>query len=359
MGIFTTIRDWLAKDENPFWKWVFCVAVLIVFIIIARLYKKRSVSFITKIVKKLKGTYLEDLLTALSAQISILLLSIGILIALWNLPLADSFMSTLHVILTKAMYILIIGLLGWMCCSCIDNIPLFQFKFLGTAEAVRRLLQKAIKILVIVFVVLAAMEALGLPVTSLITGLGIGGLVISLAAQDTASNIIAGLVILIERPFQIGDWITTSQAEGKVEDITFRSTKIRTLENTLAIVPNSVISAEMVTNGSERKMRMAEFTIGVCYDTPRGSIEKICADFKELLCADEDVVDEGILVRLSAFSSSSIDILVRYYTKTTDPAEFLAVSERINLEIITIMEETGVSFAFPSTTVYFGNGQKK
>ena len=354
-----SLKEWLASSsEHPLWQWIFCAAVLVVFLLFSRWYKKKSVSFLTKVIKKMKGTYWEDLLRVLTKQISILIWAAGIVIALWNMPLGDTIMDPLQAFLKKIMQLLALCLLGWACCSAVDTLPVFQFKFLGAAEAVRRLLNKAIKVLIIIFVVLAVLEAFGLPVTSLITGLGIGGLVISLAAQDTASNLIAGLVILIEHPFAIGDWITTSQAEGFVEDITFRSTKIRTIENTLAIVPNSVISAEMVTNGSKRKKRMSEFTVGVCYDTPREKIEKVCEAFRELLTNDEEI-DEPVVVRLSGFGASSIDILVRYYTKTTDPLEFLKVAERINLEIISIMEENGVDFAFPSTTVYMAGGQEK
>lgn len=360
MGNLISIKEWLAESsEHPLWQWIFCAAVLVVFFLLSRWYKKKSVTFFTKLIKKMRGTYWEDLLRVLTKQITILIWAAGLCIALWNMPLADGIMGPLQTFIKKIMQLLCLCLLGWACCCAVDTVPVFKFKFLGTAEAVRRMLNKAIKVLIIIFVALAVLEAFGLPVASLVTGLGIGGLVISLAAQDTASNLIAGLVILIEHPFAIGDWIVTSQAEGTVEDITFRSTKIRTLENTLAIVPNSVVGAEMVTNGSERKKRMAEFTVGVCYDTSREKIEKVSCAFRELLKNDDEIEDEPIVVRLSGFGASSIDILVRYYTKTTDPLEFLKVTEKINLEIITIMEENGVEFAFPSTTVYMAGSEEK
>lgn len=345
----------MVVSEVSLWQWIFCIALLAAAVVIGLLYKRYSVRAVTKIFKKAKDTFLEDMFAALASQISLFILCLGIFFSVWNMPLGDSFMSTVHTILSKAMLVALIILIAWACCSLIGTVPLFKFKFLGDAEAVRRLLQRALKIVVIIFAALIVMEALGLPVTSLITGLGIGGLVISLAAQDTASNLIAGLVIIIEHPFTIGDWITCSQAEGTVEDITFRSTKIRTLANTLAIVPNSVIGSELVTNGSERKMRMAEFTIGVCYDTPRASIEKVCGDLRDLLENDEDVVGDSVVVRLTGFSASSIDILVRYYTRTTDVGPYMEVVERLNLEIISIMEDNRVEFAFPSTTVYFGS----
>ena len=359
MNIPAFITEWLAVGDYPLFKWIFCVVFLLVFIAFGKFYAKKSVAVILKIFKKAKGTFWEDLFTAISRQVSILILAVGIYVCIWNLPLKASVMSVLHTILAKLMQLLCICLVIWACCALVDTLPVFQFKFLGGSEAVRRLLQRALKVIIFIFGIFAILEAFGLPVASLIAGMGIGGLVISLAAQDTASNLIAGLVIIIEHPFAIGDWIITSQAEGTVEDITFRSTKIRTLENTLAIVPNSVISAEMITNGSERKKRMAEFKVGVCYDTPRERIEAVCASFKELLKNDEGIEDEPIVVRLSGFSDSSIDILIRYYTKTTDPLEFLEVTERIDLEIISIMEENGVEFAFPSTTVYFAGEEAK
>ena len=357
MNIPAFITEWLAVGDYPLFRWIFCVVFLLVFIAFSKFYAKKSVAVILKIFKKAKGTFWEVLFTAISRQVSILILAIGIYVCIWNLPLKASVMSVLHTILAKLMQLLGICLVIWACCAAIDTLPVFQFKFLGSSEGVRRLLQRALKVVVFIFGIFAILEAFGLPVASLIAGMGIGGLVISLAAQDTASNLIAGLVIIIEHPFAIGDWIITSQAEGTVEDITFRSTKIRTLENTLAIVPNSVISAEMITNGSERKKRMEEFKVGVCYDTPRAKIEAVCAAFSQLLKNDEGIEDEPVVVRLSGFSDSSIDILIRYYTKTTDPLEFLEVTERINLEIISVMEENGVEFAFPSTMVYFAKDE--
>ena len=142
------------------------------------------------------------------------------------------------------------------------------------------MLRRSLKVLFVIFAALAMLEALGFPVNSLIAGLGLGGLTVSLAAKDTASNLFSGLVLLVERPFVIGDWVTCAGVEGTVEDITFRSTKIRTLANTLTVIPNSLVSAGFITNSSQRKMRLSEFTLGVCYDTPRAAIERVMADLR-------------------------------------------------------------------------------
>ncbi len=342
--------------DHPLWRWLFCAGVFAVFSLLSWLYRYKAVSVILKFAKRLRGSAWEDLLRALSRPVSSLLFSFGVTLALWYLPLPEGLLSPLRFFLSKALWMVFIALLCWAGCGIVDTVPIFHFGFLGTAEAVRRMLRRSLKVLFVIFAALAMLEALGFPVNSLIAGLGLGGLTVSLAAKDTASNLFSGLVLLVERPFAIGDWVTCAGVEGTVEDITFRSTKIRTLANTLTVIPNSLVSAGFITNSSQRKMRMSEFTLGVCYDTPRGAIEQVMADLREMLTSDADLLPETVVVRLTGFSASSIDIFVRFYTKTTDYGPYLAACERINLEIIDIMAKNGVQFAFPSTTVYFGDG---
>ena len=171
-------------------------------------------------------------------------------------------------------------------------------------------------------------------------------------------NFFAGLVLLVEKPFAIGDWITCAGTEGTVEDISFRSTKIRTMANTLTVVPNTVISAGLIINGSQRTMRMEETTLTICYGTPRAALEQLMNDLRTLLGNDTDLHGELTVVRFAGFSASSMDILVRYYTKTADYNEFLAVRERLNLAILELFARDGVQFAFPSTTVYLEQPSK-
>ena len=337
------------------WQWLICIFIFLFFLALSLLYRYKAVAVILKFAKKLRGTSWESLLHALSRPISVLLLAIGITTALWNLPFSAETMVTLRAFLGKMLRLVSLWLLCWAGFGMVDNVPIFEFRFLGNAEAVRRMLRRTVKVLFVAFGLLAGLESLGFPVNSLIAGLGLGGLTISLAAKDTASNLFSGLVLLVERPFAIGDWVTCAGVEGTVEDITFRSTKVRTLANTLTIIPNSLVSAGFISNSSERKMRMAEFTLGVCYDTPRAALEQVLQDLRALFTGCEDILPDTVVVRLTGFSASSIDIFVRYYTKTTNYGEYLATGEKLNLEIIDIMAKNGVEFAFPSTTVYFGD----
>ena len=127
------------------------------------------------------------------------------------------------------------------------------------------------------------------------------------------------------------------------------------MDNTLSILPNSVVSTGLITNVSNRKMRMGQFTLTVCYETPRKTLELLMHDLRDLLSSDSALHSDKVLVRFVGFSASSMDILVRYFTKSADYNESLAINERLYLSIIDLMERHGVSFAFPSTSVYLQN----
>ena len=215
-------------------------------------------------------------------------------------------------------------------------------------SALRKLYQLSI---VILGVMMIAQES-GLPVTGLLTSAGLVGLTISLAAQDSASNLFSGIMILLERPFRIGDWIVVGDVEGTVEDINFRSTRIRALDNSLYILTNSSVCNTTINNCAERQKRLYRFTLGVTYDTTRPQLEKLMADLTEMLTQSPDVYPESVLVRLTGFGASSIDLLVSAYLRTADTERFLAIQNTLNLNLMDIMVKDKVSFAFPSTSVY-------
>lgn len=130
-------------------------------------------------------------------------------------------------------------------------------------------LKKIVKVLIFTVSGIAILSETGTNVTTIITGIGLGGLTFALAAQDTAQNLFGGMVILFDRPFAVDDWISTPDIEGVVEDITFRSTRIRTFPNALVIVPNSSLVSSPITNWSRMNKRRASFSIGLTYDTPK------------------------------------------------------------------------------------------
>ncbi|MGN0707091.1 MAG: mechanosensitive ion channel family protein [Faecalibacterium sp.] len=217
------------------------------------------------------------------------------------------------------------------------------------------LLVKLYKISVIIVGLFAVAQELGLPIGSIVAGAGLVGLTVSLAAQETASNLFSGLMILLERPFQIGDWIVVNDVEGTVEDINFRSTRVRALDNSIFILTNSQVCSSTINNCTSRTKRLYRFTLGVTYDTTRSQLEQLMADLTHLLKTSPNTYAEGAFVRLNGFGDSSIDLLVSAYLRTTDLLTFLNMQNDLNLDIMDVMEKNGVSFAFPSTSVYIEN----
>lgn len=222
-------------------------------------------------------------------------------------------------------------------------------------QTLNRFLSKLYQALVAIFACITILNDFGFNVTGLITGLGLAGLTVSLAAQDSASNLFSGLIILLERPFVIGDWITIGDVEGTVEDISFRSTKIRALDNSIYVLPNSSVSNATVNNGTSRTKRLFRFTLGVTYSATRPQLEHLIADLDAMLRANPDVYADSVTVKLTGFGSSSIDILISCYIKTAEIGKFLSVQNGLNLDIMDVMAKNGTQFAFPSTSVYLEN----
>ena len=214
------------------------------------------------------------------------------------------------------------------------------------------LLNTTYKVLVIAVGVAAGAQEVGFPIGSIVAGAGLIGLTISLAAQESASNLFSGIVILLDKPFSIGDWITVGNVEGEVIDINFRSTRIRSMDHSVVIITNSQICASTVQNTALRTMRPYKFTLGVTYGTTRAQLEKLMADLQAML-DNSPYTNKGTnIVRLTSFGDSSINILISAYLTTNVYATFLQQQNDLNLNIMDVMQADGVDFAFPSTSVY-------
>jgi len=260
-----------------------------------------------------------------------------------------------HAVRIAFIVLLAWGLLGASKCVELALVGTRSRFDLGAGDTVIRFLERIYKAVILLFAGVLVVTEMGYNVNSLIAGLGLGGLTFALAAQDSASNFFGGLVIIFEKPFELGDWISTASLEGSVEDITFRSTKIRTLANALTVVPNSKLCGEPITNWTRMKMRLAQFTLGLTYGTPKRTVEAVTNRVRAMLENHPGVHSETVQVRLSEFADSSIDIAVQFYTKTTDIVEYRAVKEDVNLRIMDIMAGEGASFAFPSRSIYIEN----
>ena len=222
---------------------------------------------------------------------------------------------------------------------------------LETNQTMGHFFENIFHALVGLFAGIAMLDRLGVPVSGLLTGAGVAGLAVSLAAQSTLNSLIAGITLVLERPFGIGDYIVLGDCEGTVEDISFRSTRIRSPDNVAITIENSKITAEYIQNYDRRQSRLWKFTIGLTYDTPREKIEQLTADLTAMLQAQPDVQPDGVTIALDKFNDYSIDLACRVYITKVNLRDFMQVKNTLNLQILDLMKEEGCEFAFPTTTV--------
>ena len=206
--------------------------------------------------------------------------------------------------------------------------------------------------IVAIFLVLATLE---INLTGLIAGLGLGGVIVTLAAQDTAKNLFGGVVIFIDKPFVVGDWIEMDNYEGTIEDITFRTTRIRTFENALVNIPNAIIADASVTNWSKMEKRRYKTNLCVELNTPLEKLELLKAKIEKMLQERESVFDDSIIVRFDQITDNGINVLIYTYTNSVDYASYLKEVEDINIKIMKILREENVELAYDTKTVYVKN----
>lgn len=214
------------------------------------------------------------------------------------------------------------------------------------------LVSRSLKVLAVVVGALACAEAFNLPITGLLGGLGIGGAALALASKDTISNVFGSLTVLVDRPFEIGDWIVTNDVEGTVEAVGFRSTRVRTFYNSLITLPNSLLTTASVDNMGRRRYRRVKQMIGLQYDTRPEQVEAFCEGIRELLRRHPYTRKDYYHVYLNEFSASSIDILLYAFLECPDWSIELRERHRLMLDIMRLAEQLGCSFAFPTRTLH-------
>lgn len=214
---------------------------------------------------------------------------------------------------------------------------------------------KSIRFFVIIIGFIAVLQEWGYNVSGFLASLGLVGMAFALAAKDTASNLFGSLVIFTDKPFKVGDWIVTPNVEGTIETVGIRSTKVRTFAQALVTVPNGVLANSAILNWSAMGKRRVKMDIGLTYDTPGSTIEKIIEDIKDMLRNHDEIHQETIHIYFSTFGSSSLNIFCYYFTKTTNWGEFMRVREDTYLKIMKIVEANNSSFAFPTQTLHIQN----
>ena len=219
-----------------------------------------------------------------------------------------------------------------------------------TLDAIAKLLR--ISIIIIGFLI--ALQSFGYSISGVLAFGGVGGIAVGFAARDLLANFFGGLMIYMDRPFNVGDWIRSpdKEIEGTVEKIGWRSTTIRTFDKRPLYVPNAVFNNVSVENPSRMSNRRINETIGIRYDD-LSRMEKIINDVRKMLKDHSDIdATKTLIVNFNEFAPSSLDFFVYTFTKTTDWVRYHEIKQDILLKIINIIESNGAECAFPTSTLH-------
>jgi MscS family membrane protein len=215
--------------------------------------------------------------------------------------------------------------------------------------------RRALKVAVMAFGVLFVAQNLDVDITSLLAGLSLGGLAVAFAAKDTVANLFGSVTVLVDKPFQIGDWVHIDGLDGTVVDVGLRSTRIRTFYNSVITVPNSRLVTAAVDNYGAREFRRIKTMISVQYDTPAETIEAFCEGIRELVRRHPYTRKDYYMVYFNEFAASSLDIMLYCFVKTPDWPTELRERHRLLLDVVRLAERLGVEFAFPTQTLHLAS----
>ena len=329
------------------------IIILFIFVFFRSLFSKIIINRIKSLVKKSKNKIDDEVLEAFDGPLRFFPIVIGVYISTQYIELnitLESFADNLNRSLITIQ-------IFWLIYKLIDPLSFLAHR-LGDVLT-NDLIDWGVRILkFLIFVIGAAavLELWGIKVGPILAGLGLLSVAVALGAQDLFKNLISGILILLEKRFQNGDWIKVENiVEGVVEKIGFRSTLIRRFDSSPVMVPNFNFAENAVTNFSNMKSRRIYWTIGLEYRTTHDQLRIIRDQIEEYISSSGDFVkssEQPLFVRLEKFSDSSIDILIYCFATTTVWGEWLKIKEELALKIKSIVEENDAGFAFPSQSIY-------
>jgi MscS family membrane protein len=214
------------------------------------------------------------------------------------------------------------------------------------------LVRKSLKVFIAAFGVVFVADTLDIEISSLLAGLGLGGLAVALAAQDAVKNLFGSLTVLLDRPFSVGDWVVIEDVEGTVEEVGFRSIRVRTFYNSLITLPNANLISASVDNYGARRYRRWSTKLAVAYDTPPERIDAFCEGIRELVRRHPHMRKDYFHVYLNGFGESALEVLVYVFFEVPDWGVELEARHQLANDILRLADALGVELAVPSRTVF-------
>jgi MscS family membrane protein len=334
------------------------VLIILAFWLLSMLVVAVLRHWLTKLARRIKPERDASPFMVVLNPVKWFIISGGVYLALMYLPLppvVDNFVNRLY----RSAIVLFFT---WGIYNLLDSHSLFS------AEARQRyrldqslvmFFSKLARFIIIALGILVAVREWGYDLNGFLAGLGLGGLAIALATKDALANIVGGVVIIMEKPFSVGEWITTADADGIVDEISFRSTRIRAFSQAIITVPNSTLAITPITNHSRLGRKRITFRLGVKYNTSKQDLIQLIEGIRELLNQHPDVIDEYTHVNLEQFGASSLDIEVTFVTPIGEGHSLRDVRNDIHFKIMDLLERLGISLAFPTQTLHVQGSEKE
>ncbi|MEM4662911.1 MAG: mechanosensitive ion channel family protein [Candidatus Diapherotrites archaeon] len=328
--------------------YIWVVAVFLITILIAKIFKYLIKNKIKKIVEK-TGNDVAKLIVEVIEHIGVLFY---VILALY---ISLRFVDLQEEIRRYLDYLLMITIVFYSV-KAIQTITIFMLRkgiFKSAGKGVTTLFENIIKIFLWTFALLLILQNLGYKIDTLITGLGIAGIAVAFAMQKVLEDIFSALSIYFDKPFSVGDFVVVGQDMGTVKDIGLRSTRIQSLQGPEIVIPNREMTSTRVTNYKKMERRRVEFSFTVTYETPIEKLEKIPKIIAEIIRKAELADLER--VHLKRLGEYGIIFEVVYYMKTPDYFKYMDTQQEINYALIKELRKEGVKFAYPTQTVYLNN----
>ena len=346
------LPEWLQKPFLGIALWQ--VIGLVIFFLLALVLQKLVVYFFARWLRHIKKEWVRDAIDAIHKPVGGLTMAgvFSLALPLLHFPL------TLHNLGMLSVQVLAAFSLVWLGYRLIDVLANILDRRAAQTETklddqlvpiVRKSLKLAVSIIGTVFI----LQNLNVDVGSLLAGLGLGGLAFALAAQDTVANFFGSIMIFIDKPFHVGDWIKMgNEVEGTVEEVGFRTTRVRTFYNSVLTVPNARVTDSCIDNLGARQYRRYKANLSLTYDTPPAKISAFCEGVRQLIQALPGMRKDFYLVEFNEFGDSGLNIMIYSFMHTPDWDTELRVRTNFNLGILQLAEDLGVEFAFPTRTLH-------
>ena len=367
-----TIIDWLNQElyHNPLRNYLLFVGILLAGVLLKRICSTLISSQLFRLVKNnSKPVPLSEFVSLLRKPVEAVFMLCIIYLAFDRLNIPEEWKWQpvekfgIRMIADRFFSILMIMAIAWAVIRFVKFVGLIFMKRAEKTDskADDQLIPFFRDLGVVAIVILAIFAILdnvfNIDVAALITGLGIGGLALALAARETLENLFASFTIFLDLPFVVGDTVQVGQLAGDVEKVGFRSTRIRTADGSLITMPNRLMTTQGLENLTQRQFRRAKYVLHFAYNTSLTQLQALTADIKHLIDTHEMTKPREGLVKFDQFGESSLDVLVIFHVETADWRIFNNVKEEINLQIIALMAKHGVQFAFPTRTIVMQSGE--